>query len=361
MTMKTLRRAIRNVAVRTGLEAVALTNAGAIWPQAAGRGVIFTLHHVRPHPAHEFDPNALLSVTPEFLDAAIRSCLATGMVPAALEDLPQLLADPHDRRRFVCFTLDDGYRNNAQHAAPVFRRHGVPYTIFLCRGFVGRTRSLWWETAEALTRQANEMAFDFGGGRERVPLATMARKQAAFDRLSSFIQTGDEDEAVARLDAEALRHGIDPLAIVDELAMNEGEVRELARDALARFGAHTLSHVNLRRVDAARLASEIEGSIGAVEAWTGKRPSSFAYPYGFAAAAGEREFKAARQAGLRVAVTTRPGVLGAAGPGGPTALPRVSLNGLYQKPRYVKALASGIPFRLMWGLPDAARIAGLTG
>lgn len=348
MTMKTaLRRAIRNAAIRAGLEAVALTNAGAVWPQAAGRGVIFTLHHVRPHQGHAFDPNALLSVTPEFLDAAIETCLGTGMVPVALEDLPQLLADPNDRRRFVCFTLDDGYRNNARHAAPVFRRHGVPYTIFLCRGFVERTRSLWWETAETLIRRTNELTFDFGGGPENLPLNTIARKQAAFDRLSSFIQAEDEDDAIARLDAEAIRHGVDPLAIVDDLIMDADEIRELARDQLACFGAHTLTHVNLRRVDATRLASEIEGSIRAVEARTGKRPSSFAYPYGFAAAAGEREFSAARAAGLSIAVTTRPGVLGAASLGQPTALPRVSLNGLYQKPRYVKALASGIPFRLM--------------
>jgi peptidoglycan/xylan/chitin deacetylase (PgdA/CDA1 family) len=348
MTMKTtLRRAIRNAAIRAGLEAVALTNAGAVWPQAAGRGVIFTLHHVRPHQGHGFDPNALLSVTPEFLDAAIETCLDTGMVPVALEDLPQLLADPDDRRRFVCFTLDDGYRNNAQHAAPVFRRHGVPYTIFLCRGFVERTRSLWWETAEALIRRTSELAFDFGGGPGSLPLNTVARRQAAFDRLSSFIQAEDEDEAIARLDAEAIRHGIDPLAIVDDLVMGADEIRELARDPLACFGAHTLTHVNLRRVDAARLASEIEGSIRAVEEWTGKPPSSFAYPYGYAVAAGEREFSAARAAGLSIAVTTRPGVLGAASLGQPTALPRVSLNGLYQKPRYVKALASGIPFRLM--------------
>lgn len=348
MTMKTaLRRAIRNAAIRAGLEAVALTNAGAAWPQAAGRGVIFTLHHVRPHKGHGFDPNALLSVTPEFLDAAIETCLGTGMVPVALEDLPQLLAAPDDRRRFLCFTLDDGYRNNARHAAPVFRRHGVPYTIFLCRGFVERTRSLWWETAGTLIRQTTELAFDFGDGPESLPLNTVARKQAAFDRLSSFIQAEDEDEAIARLDAEAVEQGIDPLAIVNDLVMNADEVRKLARDPLACFGAHTLTHVNLRRVDAARLASEIEGSIRAVEAWTGKRPSSFAYPYGFAAAAGEREFSAAHAAGLSIAVTTRPGVLGAASLGQPTALPRVSLNGLYQKPRYVKALASGIPFRLM--------------
>jgi hypothetical protein len=46
-------------------------------------------------------------------------------------------------------------------------------------------------------------------------------------------------------------------------------------------------------------------------------------------------------------VTTQPGVLGPWSVERPTAIARVSLNGLYQKKRYVKALISGIPFRLM--------------
>jgi peptidoglycan/xylan/chitin deacetylase (PgdA/CDA1 family) len=348
MTLKAAaKKLLRNAAIKGGLEAVALSNAGAFLPSAAGRGVIFTLHHVRPAQADAFQPNALLSVTPQFLDQAIEVSLQAGLVPVALEDLPDLLADPNDSRRFVCFTLDDGYRNNAEHAAPVFRKHGVPYTIFICKGFVERTRSLWWETAEALNRDKDALAFDFGNGPETQVMRTVGEKQAAFERIAGLVQTVEEDGAVARLDAAARENGIEPLSIVERLVMDAKELRDLARDPLARFGAHTLTHVNLKRVDDGRLRSEIAGSIKAVEDYLGRKPASLAYPYGYATAVGEREFRVAADAGLDIAVTTQPGVLRASNLERPTAFNRVSLNGLYQRKRYVRALISGIPFKLM--------------
>jgi peptidoglycan/xylan/chitin deacetylase (PgdA/CDA1 family) len=349
--MNALRPAVRFLkygGIRAGLEAIALSRAPMFFPAAGGRGVIFTLHHVLPHgKAGKFAPNAILSVTPEFLANAIRTAREAGLTPVHLHDLPSLLADPADKRKFVAFTLDDGYRDNAAFAAPVFREHGVPYTIFITAGFIERSRSIWWETAEALTRKVSSFRFDFGQGPEIVDTRTTARKTAAFDRLASFVATADEDEAVRLLDEAAISQGIDPMAIVDDLVMNAAELRHLAEDRLVHFGAHTLTHVNLRRVDAKRLGGEIEGSAEAVERYAGTRPLSFSYPYGWSSAASGREALAAAKAGFAVAVTTQPGVLGPASIAQPTLLPRVSLNGLYQKKRYVEALISGLPFRFM--------------
>lgn len=129
--MKILRKAI----ITGGLEIISRMNLGAMFPTLGGRGIIFTLHHVRPRLARNFEPNAHLEVTPDYLQEVITECLKAGLTPAHVDDLPELLADSEDKRRFVAFTLDDGYRNNRDYVAPLFREFNVPYTIFITPGF----------------------------------------------------------------------------------------------------------------------------------------------------------------------------------------------------------------------------------
>lgn len=334
--------------IRAGLEITALPVVRSLFPAARGRGIIWTLHHVRPEASKSYAPNAYLSVTPEFLAEAIEQSLAAGLTPVHLHELPALLADPTEKRNFVAFTLDDGYRNNREFAAPLFRRYGVPYTIFITPGFVERTRSMWWETAEALAASGDSFLFDFGAGEERVRSGSITQKNFAFDRLTQFIRTVREDEAVDRLDAAARAHGVDPLAIVEELTMNREELADYAaEDAFVHFGAHTMTHSNLCRLDDARLSHEVDASIATVEAYAGARPRSFSYPYGWSSAFCPRAEKAVAAAGIPVGVTTRPGVLHASLMARMTSLPRVSLNGYYQKARYVRALISGVPFKVL--------------
>ncbi|MGP4724908.1 polysaccharide deacetylase family protein [Agrobacterium deltaense] len=343
-----VKRLVKYGAIRAGLEVSSLPAVRSAFPSFAGRGVIFTLHHVRPGGAiSAFAPNVQLSVTPQFLEEAIQAALECGLVPVHLHDLPALLADNHEGRSFCAFTLDDGYRNNADYAAPIFRKYAVPYTIFITPGFVERTRSLWWETAAALTQKVASFEFDFGAGPEHVACASPSQKAEAFTRLEDFVQNFSEDEAVERIDRVARQHGVDPIAIVDELVMDEDELRALAQDPLVHFGAHTMTHVNMRKVDAARLAYEIAESTRRVEAYADQMPRSFSYPYGWVKAVGEREAKAVQDAGFSAAVTTQAGVIGSHSLEKPTQLPRVSLNGRFQKKRFVKALISGLPFRFI--------------
>ena len=76
------------------------------------------------------------------------------------------------------------------------------------------------------------------------------------------------------------------------------------------------------------------------------RSTSFAYPVGDPTSAGAREFALAREAGYEIAVTTRPGMLFPEHAAHLLALPRVSLNGLWQDLGYLDVLLTGAPFRL---------------
>ncbi len=333
----------RRAAITAGLELAGGLGRAGLMAGARGRGAIFTLHHVRPKVPRAFDPNAHLEITPEFLDGAITRLKQGGYRFIALDDLPTMLA-VGDEAPFACFTLDDGYRNNLDHALPVFARHGVPFTVFVSGGFVDRSHTLWWETLADLLSATGRFRFDFGRGMETLDVESHADKQAMFARIASHIHSREESGAVAALDAAALEQGIDAFAIAKALTLDEAGLRRLAQGPLASLGAHTISHRAIARLDDEEAVREIEASAARVEKITGKRPRCFAYPYGDRPAVSPRDHRLVAGLGFEVAVTTMPGTLTAAAP--LHALPRISLNGHFQRPRYVSALASGIPFRL---------------
>jgi peptidoglycan/xylan/chitin deacetylase (PgdA/CDA1 family) len=343
-----MRQGLKRAVITGGLEFAHFAGRAGLMATARGMGAIFTLHHVRPKLPQTFDPNAHLEITPEFLEAAIEHLREEGYQFVALADLPARLAIARAGERFAAFTLDDGYRNNAVHAQPVFTRHKVPFTVFVTPGFYCKTHGIWWETLTELLRAAPHLEFDFGTGPVTMPLATPFQKQAAFNRMTRFVQMeADEATAIEKLDAAAKAHGIDPMMITERLVMREPELKSLVLNPLASIGAHTISHRSLARLSDEEARREMTESADRIAAIIGHRPETFAYPYGNSAAVSPREHRLAKELGFRLAVTTDPGTLSARSFDAPTTLPRISLNGLYQKPKYVGALASGIPFRLL--------------
>lgn len=342
-----LKSLVRQVAITGGLEAANLMQGIGLMEGARGRGAIFTLHHVRPFNPGKAAFNRHLEVTPHFLDAAIRQLRADGYQFVALKDLPGLLAKPDEGERYAVFTLDDAYRDNVEYALPVFERHEVPFTVFVCKGFCERTHSLWWETLEALFNASEAIDFDCGDGVRRLALSGTAECRTASLAIGEAIVRPGEAEAIARLDAIAAGHGVDARALCEHLVMGPRELKDLARHPLATLGAHTVSHRALGFLEAGEVAREMQESADYVRSLCGKAPTTFAYPYGDRRSVTAETARVAAEAGFTISVTTAPGTLNASSLAEPQRLPRISLNGLFQQKRYVAALASGIPFRLL--------------
>lgn len=337
---------LKRTMISGGLEAAAILKGAGLMRDVAGMGVIFTLHHVRPALPRRFAPNAHLEVSPDFLDRTIVRLKQDGYDFIALDALPERVANAHGKPPFVAFTLDDGNRDNLDHALPIFARHDTPFTVFVAQGLSERTHSLWWETLAELLGRLDRLTFDFGAGEEFLPLGKESQRYAAFARFAAFVHDSDESEAIARIDDIARKKGLEPLDIVSASIMDRTELRHLAHHPLASLGAHTVSHRALARLPEAEAAVEMALSADYVADITGRRPMAIAYPYGTTQAVSPREGRLAAELGFSVGVTTRPGTI-TANANALTLLPRLSLNGHYQKARYAAALASGIPLRLM--------------
>ena len=92
-------------------------------PLTQGMGVIFCMHRVQPEgtAADPFNPNSNLTSTPEFLDAALTMLRQSGYEFLSLDAAAERVSKGRKGARpFAVFTLDDGYRDNLQHAMPVF-------------------------------------------------------------------------------------------------------------------------------------------------------------------------------------------------------------------------------------------------
>jgi len=333
----------RNNVIRAGLAALYLSGAHYLLrPMFSGMGAIFMLHHVRPRRDAEFQPNRHLEIAPEFLRAMLSHLRSDGIDIITIEEVHRRLIERDFSRRFACFTLDDGYRDNRDFALPVMREFDAPLAVYVTSDFAAGTGRLWWIVLEKVIASASSIEARIGKRATRLDTSTPAAKQVAFDRLHDWLRALPGEHDIQReIAALCAQHGVDEAAVCRDLCMSWDELKPFADDPLVTIGAHTISHCNLAKQNEEIASHEMAISRARIESALQRPVVHLAYPYGDKAAAGVREFALARTAGFKTAVTTRPGMIFPESADRLTALPRVSLNGNYQDTRILPVLTSG--------------------
>jgi peptidoglycan/xylan/chitin deacetylase (PgdA/CDA1 family) len=334
---------LKQTFIRGGLESLYFSGAHlALRPFVGGVGAILTLHHVRPRRPGRFQPNHLLEVTPAFLTRVVKDLRRSGVDLISLDELYRSMSASDFSRRFVCFTFDDGYRDTLQWAYPILKEAHVPFAVYVPTSFPDRLGELWWLVLEAVIQRNDRIGVAINGRDRKFDCRSVAEKRALYDELYWWLRSlPTEVEMRHTVRNLAAFYQVDTAAICNELCMTWAELAQLAADPLVTIGAHTVNHPMLAKLTKDAVRSEMDLSRAVIEAALSVRPEHLSYPYGDRGSAGLREFEVAAELGFKTAVTTRPGVLFPEHSRRLLALPRISLNGDYQRMRYVRVLLSG--------------------
>lgn len=331
-----LRKLALNAARFSGLGSLAGRFAG-------GCGSILMLHRVTPERTKPLGLNSHLSIKPHFLDEVLTEMRGLGFEFVSMDEAARRLASGSGGRRFAAVTADDGYRDNLQHALPVLERHGAPITIYVAPALIDGTIDLWWDVLEDIVTRRDHLRLATPDGELSIDCATRAEKLRAntliHNHLTSALAEEDQKAAIRELARSA---GVDFTAPARDTLMSWQELRQVSAHPLVTIGGHTLSHYNLMRLSPEKALAEIEEGAVALERQLGQRPRHFAYPYGYASAVGAREVALAARAGFVTAVTTRHGVLRPGHAGHMHALPRISVNGRYQRVGHIRTMVNGL-------------------
>jgi peptidoglycan/xylan/chitin deacetylase (PgdA/CDA1 family) len=335
--------ALKQTIIRGGMESLFFSGAHfALKPFVGGVGAILTMHHVRPPRHDRFQPNRLLEITPRFLKRVVKLLRRSRVDVVSLDEMHRRMSEGDFRRRFVCLTFDDGYRDTLTHAYPILREAKLPFAIYVATSFPDRLGELWWLALEAVIAKNERIGLVIDGANRTFDCRTVAEKRVLFEELYWWLRSRPtETELRAIVRDLAACYQVDIAAFCQDLCMDWREIAELAADPLVTVGAHTVNHPMLAKLPEKAVRSEMDLSRAVIEATLGTRPAHLSYPVGDPTSAGAREFKIAAELGFKSAVTTRPGVVFPEHRALMTALPRISLNGEYQQLRYVRVLLSG--------------------
>ncbi len=313
----------------------------------SGVGIIFTLHHINPDSSVDgFTPNGILDLSPDFLDTTIQQLIDHKYEIITLDELALRLDRRQFSSKFACFTLDDGYLDSYQYALPVFSKYDAPFTIYIATGFCDGTGVHWWQHLEDVISDNDHIELNADNKTFSYPSRTLREKMHAYNSIYWSIRAADHPTQQAVINQLVDQYNINIAEFCNKTTLSWDMVRELSRNKLVTIGAHTVNHYPLGKLSAVEVRNEAERSRKLINYQLGYSPIHFAYPYGDKSSAGPREFQIMKDLGFATATTTRKGVIFPEHAHHMHALPRISLNGHFQKPRYIPVYLSGTPFAL---------------
>lgn len=263
------------------------------------KGVVFMLHRVCERIDGHLPNNEELKISPTFLEKTIIKYKNAGFSFLSLDQLYEEISGISCiNKPFVCFTMDDGYLDNYENAYPIFKKHNIPFAIFVATNFPDKKAILWWYVIEELILDSTEIELSDGS---KYTCRTFQEKWDTFRYIREKVLLLDPRNLVNELNELFADYNLDWYTPINSLSMNWEHIKELTLEPLCTIGGHTVSHVALNKIPSDDLESEIMNGLRIIENHTGYKPKYFAYPFGSEKENGEREYCFIRKSDIRMA------------------------------------------------------------
>ncbi|MSN27157.1 MAG: polysaccharide deacetylase family protein [Geobacter sp.] len=210
----------------------------------------------------------------------------------------------------VVFTIDDGYVDHAEIAAPIFAEYDCPVTTFATTGFLDGKLWMWWNKIEFIfkTSARQSVEIDIAGKKVLYNLngnGNAMSVQDDFVERCKFLDNEDKLLLIASLaeKAEVILPDSPPVMYAP---MTWGDARNCEKGGMT-FGPHTVTHPILSRSTTEVAEWEITESWSRLCAELQNPVPVFCYPNGQFSDFGPREIGVFKKLGLSGAVVGAPG------------------------------------------------------
>lgn len=263
------------------------------------KGIVFMLHRVSERIHGHLPNNEHLKISAEFLEKVIVKYKKAGFSFLSLDQLYEALSGKKViDNPFVCFTMDDGYLDNYENAYPIFKKHQIPFAIFVATDFPDKRAVLWWYVIEELILNSTEIQLSDGS---KYTCETFQEKWDTFRFIREKVLLLNQHNIVNELNELFSNYNLDWYSPIQTLSMSWEQVKILTQEPLCTIGSHTVSHVALNRLSMEDLDNEITSGINIIKSHTDFKPIYFAYPYGSEKENGEREYNFIRSSDIKMA------------------------------------------------------------
>ena len=208
----------------------------------------------------------------------------------------------------VTVTVDDGYKNFLTSGHPIFKRHGIPTTVFAVAGFADRRLWLWTDqiafVLEKTAKKAVSVEIEAGGALD-LDISSASERSASFYTVCERLKMVPNERRLEFLKDFAVLCGVEvpPQPPPGRESLSWEEMRDLAAEGV-EIGCHTYSHPILSRIsDPSELVREIGGAKELMEDRLKRKVDHFCYPNGQEVDISEAAVDCVRKAGFVSAVT----------------------------------------------------------